>query len=815
MTERVRDLHGAGVAGLAVVSTLVVSLQIDLMRSLSVATYSHFSYLVISIALLGFGASGTILSIIRERIIDRFDSVSFAALVLFVVSTAWGHRIALLIPLDVQFLFQSGRQIAYVALFVLITLVPFLAGGFFIGSAIMMFSQRVGRVYGVNLFASGLGGIVGIGLASVLPVEQLTGWCGLIGALALPLWLIAGPVRPAAPTGRRVVAASAAGVVALVSVLVAPQLRLDPHKAEAHVLRLLDQQDAVLVAEDDGSRARLAAYDAPSIHFTMFASPLAPLPPQQISLYSDGSLVGSVLEIDSPDQAPILSALPQSLSYRLVDKPAVLLLGETSGFNVWLALAHGARSVTVVQQNPALVRLVRSDLSDRGGSVLSRPEVTIVTMTPRLYLERSDSTYDIIQLVAAEGMPASSAGLGSLREDYLLTIEGLTAALNRMTPNGVLSVTRGLQSPARDNLRMFALIAAAVEEDGGEPSRRMAQARNYLSSTTLAAKSPMGPDVIDRLLSACEQLLMDADFYPGIQPGAVTRLNRLPGESGSVYNRSAVEISQGLTDFSESWAFDISPPSDDRPYFHSFLRPGRLRTSGLDSWWVLASELGSLVVALTLAIVSVVGIVLIVIPVVLAPRSGRAVTWWSVLYFMAIGVGFMLLEILFIQRLTLYLGDPLIAATAAVTSVLVGAGTGSELQSRLRISPLGRICAGGAAVVVLSTAFVFGAPSLLGLIARSAGGVRFVLALLVIAPVAFFMGWLFPAGISALKDRHEVPVAWAANGVASVVAAPLAVLLAMWTGFRVVSFIATGCYATVVGMALLRSGLERAQITRE
>ncbi len=808
----------------------MVALQIGLIRALSVAGYHHFTYLVISTALLGFGASGTLLSLVRRRALGGFNRWAFAALLLCAVSIAWTYRIAASLPLDVQYLLYSIRQVGWLALYLLLLFVPFCAGGFLIGLILTRFTEKVGVLYALNLGASGFGGVGGVLLTFVVQPERLPGALSVCAAAALLIWLFAFPPDRHAPVSLVVIAIALAAVGA--ALIFPPPMFMDQYKAQAHAIRLEEQGDARLLAAQTGPRGQIDVYDAPSIHYTLFASPLAPLPPDQLAVFTDGNLAGTIFQINSPEQAPILTSLPQSLPYRLLDRPDVLILGETSGVNVWLALEYGARSVTVVQADPALVRLLRGELGGLDGGVLDRPEVTVVITEPRLFLEQTTERFDLVHVAAAEGMPASAGGLASLREDYLLTVEGVSLAIARLKPSGLLSVTRGLQSPPRDNVRLFALLREAVDRAGGNPAGQLLQARNYLAATTIASVDPIEDERLACFHAGTEDLLMDSDYFPGITPDDFTSRNLLPPNSGlgSYYYQAAQAVlgsASARAEFLNQWIYDLRPPSDDKPYFHSFFKlkslPHLLETYG-DRWFQRV-ELGFAVVLVTLVLVLVLGVILVLVPVlVLRCRSSglgtgvpatrgrrlgqrRRFPLWAVVHFTFIGLGFMFLEMLFIQRLTRFLGDPIFATAAVLTSILVFAGAGSISQSRIRRSPIFRIVAGSTTVVVLSLLYAVALDSILGLAVQAGVAARFVIAVVALVPISFFLGWQFPAGIAELDrmDDRLIPIAWASNGVASVVAAPLAVLVAMTGGFGLVAGIAGGCYGVVAVVALIRS----------
>jgi len=806
---------------LGLVSATVVALQIGLIRALAVASYHHFTYLVISTALLGFGASGTLLSLIRQRALAGYEKWVLAALVLFVVSTAWTYRIAASLPLDVQYLLYSVRQLGWLALYLFLLFIPFFAGGFLIGLILTRFNEKVGALYGLNLGASGFGGIAGVLLTFVVQPERLPGALSVCAAAALLIWLFA-LRRGRRGSGLAVIGPLAVAAVALLAVGAAlifpPPEFMDRYKAQAHAMRLAEQGDAHLLGEEVGPRGQIDIYDAPSIHHTLFASPLAPLPPDQFAVFVDGNLAGTIFRINSPEQAPILTSLPQSLPYRLLDRPDVLILGETSGVNVWLALAYRARSVTVVQSDPALARLLLGKFDGLDNKALDRPDVTVVVAEPRLFLEQTTERFNLVHVAAAEGMPASAGGLASLREDYLLTVEGMSLAIDRLKPFGLVSVTRGLQSPPRDNVRLFALLAEAIDRAGGNRAAQLLQARNYLAATSIASGDPIVDDQLARFHEGTGELLMDGDYFPGITAGDLTARNRLPVNpgTGSYYYQAAQAIvgaASARSDFLDGWIYDLHPPTDDKPYFHSFFRwsslPRFVATYG--DQWFQRMELGFAVVLVTLGQVLVLGIIFVIVPVLVVrrrrsgrnpPSRGPSIVR-AVFHFTLIGLGFMFLEMLFIQRLTRFLGDPIFATGAVLTAILVFAGAGSIAQSRIRRTASTRIVAGASVVALLALLYAVALDWILGLVVETGVAVRFAIAVVTLCPISFFLGWLFPAGIAEISriDGRLIPLAWASNGVASVVAAPLAVLLAMTGGFGLVAGIAAGCYGVVAMIA--------------
>jgi hypothetical protein len=765
----------------------------------------------------------------------RFEAVSALVIAGLVVSSAFAYRVAVGLRPDMQYVLYSLAEVMKLWAHSLVLFLPFFFGGAFVGMALARFRSEVGLVYGANMVGSGLGGVSGVLLAFLVSPYRMPVLLSLLGVAALALWLLAWPRagggRPRRVLGARVLFVVGAAAAVLLAWMLPTGTWVDQYKPMAHALRLVRQGDARHLARATGPRAQIDIFDVPSMHHTLFAAPAAPAPPPQLSLFIDGSHAGGLFLIEDAGEAGVMRHTAQAVAYRMVEEPRVLILGERTGVNVWLALAHGASEVTVVQPNPQLAASMRGVMSGPAempdAAVFDHPAVRLVETEPRLFLERAGESFDIIHLAAAEGMPAGTGGLASMREDYMLTVEAVQAAVGRLSARGMLTVTRGMQSPPRDNVRLFALFAEALRRHaaGDASASRLLQARNYLAVTTIATAEPIGPDGVEAFRAVASALSMDADYHPGITPEDLTTRNRVPGpegEPGSYYFHAATRIlagAQARERFYESWVYDVRPPSDEKPYFHSFFRWDSLRRY-IDSYgrfWFQRLELGYAVVLVTFLQVLIAALVLVLAPVLVLRarrrREGspppaappRAALPWTLAHFTAIGLGFLLVEMLHIQRLTRFLGDPIYATAAVLTAILVFSGIGSIVQGRLPTRPSARrrIQLGGAIVAALALLYYLGLDPVLNTGLAAAEPLRFLIALLVLFPISFMLGWLMPAGLEAAggASRDLIPLAWAVNGVASVAATPLSVMIAAGGGFLAVSLVATGCYAAVAVFA--------------
>jgi len=810
-------------AGVFLVSTAVVALELALMRCLAIARWHNFAYLVISTALLGFGASGTVLTFAGAGLRKRFSAACAVLATLFAVSVMACLRAAEALPLDARYVLYSAHQAALMFLYHFLLFVPFLFGAVVIGLCLMHFEGRVRLVYGANLLGSGAGGMLAIGLMWLMPAVRLLDVAAGLALAAAALW-----TWSPAPGERRRARLSAIVILtgAALTALAAwrpPELRLDQYKMLSVLKRWEHDGMARHILTRDSPRARLDVYDSKLLHQTMFAGLTATaVAPPQLAILADGDLAATVFKIRNQDQAAILDFTPMSVPYRLFSgrRPRVLLLGEGGGVNVWLARRMGASHVTVVQANPQIVELMRGPLAAMGGDVLSGNDVTVEVAEPRVFLARTQEKFDVIQVVTTEGMAAGTSSLRSLNEDFLLTREGLGLCIEHLTEGGVVALTRGVQSPPRDNIKIFATLRGALEWCRIRDQRaRLVQVRNYLAATTLACRSPVTDADCNALVRAAEELGLDVEWAPCPDVAYDRQTNQVegpPGEPYSYFHYAALRIlSNERERFFRDWAYNIRPATDDTPFFYNFFRwrslPLLIKAYGKE--WLRRAELGYVVLVFALIEVIAVGAVLILLPLLWLRRGRRTTAEERVrlrfrstgAYFILLGLAYLMIEMVCLLKFTYFLGDPIYAAAGIISAFLVFSGLGSTLSSRFCPSAFRAIMVAAIGIALLVTFYATTLDAVFSALIGWPLAARFAASVALVAPLAFLMGWPFPNGLTLVEAtaRSLVPWAWGANGFASVAASPLALMIAIAAGFRAVLLFAGALYV-LAAVASLR-----------
>jgi hypothetical protein len=773
------------------VSLAVIGVELGLMRSLSLRYWHHFAYMVISVALAGFGASGTALTLMRRWTAGR-ERLWLAGLALaFAVSIPLMHWTGRQVPLDVPLLPWNLGQAGYVLVLEFLMMVPFFLAGSVIGLALMDRPARIGGHYAANLIGSGLGGAGAVLLMHVLRSDQLfiamTAAAFLGGALALPWRRWGGP--------------TAALMVALVIGLMVWLMPQGPVMSEYKMLpQVLAMPGTQVIYQTEGPLGRIDVVAGPAIHFApglslQYTGPV----PNHVLLISDGDATSAVYDCPKREAWAFLDYTTKAAPYDLRAGPAVLVIGAGGGSDIGLALYHQAARVTALEINADVISAMTGPLKDRGGAVYESPNVRVVRQEARGFLASSGEKFTLVQLPEIEAFGASGAGLYATQEAYLYTVESLAAMMDHLTADGILCITRWAQSPPREGLRVFDTAAEALRRRGADPARHLAMIRSWATVSVLAFKQPIGAEESQRLRAFCRKRSFDVCFLPDIRQGEDNRFDVL--DRPYYYEGARALLGPDRRGFLAQYPFQVEATTDDRPYFfHAF------RWHSLPVLWDQLGqraraylEVGYLMLIAALCQSMVLSVGLIVLPLLPGIRGIRAAKGKAAAlgYFLAIGTGFMLLEMGFLQKLVLYLAHPIYSAAVVISAFLIFSGVGSLVSSHWPGSPRRTGALAAVAVMIVGGTCLAVLDGWLGLTQGSPAWVRFLVAGGTIAPLALAMGHLFPSGLRQLGvgSAALVPWAWAVNGFASVIATVAAPLLAMQFGFTRLALGAMACYA--------------------
>lgn len=769
-------LASCDLPALFLLSAASLAFEVNLTRLFSVAQFYHFAFMTVSLALLGFGASGTFLSLAGGIVRHPGRALSLLSWG-FAITAVSSYGLTQALPFDSFRVALDPRQWGILALHYVALSFPFFCAGAATGLLLSLRRGAVGRTYAANLAGSALGCLLAVVLPSYTGAEGmvlLTAGLGGLSALLFSRSRWPGVLLQLAVAGGLLLTA-----FHLPPVL---EIRLSPYKGLSYALQYPD------------SRLLLRAWNGISRVDVVESSLIRSLPgqgiacrgqpPPQRALFVDGDDLSPVTHVPDPAElAPLADCLLTALPYRLRPGARTLILDPRGGWDLWVALASGARAVTAVEPNPLVVAAVRAQ-GAWAGDLYDRPDVALFVEDGRAFLARAGPKYDVILMALSAPYHPVTSGAYSLAENYRYTVEGFVAAMRRLSDNGLLTVVRWAQSPPSEEVRAFALAVEAVERTGGDPARSLVALRSYNQVLILARRGPFTPEELAAIRAFAAARSLDLAYAPDIRPEEANRYNVMPTPEhylAFVGLMEAEDRARWLADY----PFEVSPPTDDRPFFGHFFRwrqmPEVLAMAG--HVWQPFGGAGYLVVLalLGIAVVAAVGLILL-------PLAGRKTTRRSqglplpLTPFGFLGLAFMLVEIPLLQRFILFLGHPAYAMAGVLGALLLFSGLGSLLSARA--SPR-RALEGVVGVVVL---YGLGMSLLSGPLLGLPFWARAAVTGLGLAPLGVAMGMPFPRLLGALQEQEPalVPWAWGVNGALSVVASVLAALMALSWGFRAV-----------------------------
>ena len=818
----------ANLSALFLISTTLIAYQLYIMRTFRVGNWSNFGTLVISTALLGFGLSGTLLTLVGERVrrdIDRWLAWSAIA---FLPLIALSHIVAQWIPFNPVFLGSNSAQLFWIGAYYVVYGVPFFFAATYIGVSFMAYGDRIHAAYFWNMVGSGLGGFFIIVFMFLLPTDQLILPIVLLAFVAAIFASVieTGPRRALGIHAVRFLAAAVFFVAATLGTLLFGRVRVSEFKPISYVLNYPDTRE---VHRSQSPAGEYRVFASRLFHFapglsdnTVFE--LDELPSQPFwALYVDGSGPVGVIGALAPQQTRYFEFLPMAAPYELVAQPNVLLVNLAGGLGAQVALNNGATRVDVVEKQRALVRILQQDrrISEFNGNLLRNERLSVTVGEPRAFAAERPNRYDIVEISLIDSVGLANVGGYSVSEDYTYTVEAIDDYMTSLTENGWLSITVWNRlNPPRNVLRLITTIYESLERRGvQQPGAHIAMFDLLNSTATILVKrAPITPREVQRLREFTTRRSFRPAYYPGmarrdLELAPIFRayeryfVDNVPRESGDysandIYHLAMHELVAGRGDrLVDAYIFDIRPITDDRPYYTGFLRFDRLGVY-VDQMLDISEEWGYLLVVFLLLQSLIFGALIIALPLATRRRdlfARRRGTLGVIVYFASLGLGYITVEIFLIQRLSFFLGNPTYSVSIVIATMLIMSGIGSLTGTRLAKTRRRIVWIATVGIVASLVLYWLQLTPLIRALNGSPFVVRVLVSILIIAPSAFFLGMPFPTGLNALADHRPrlLPWAFGMNGALSVTGTTLAQVVSVAAGVPLLLLIAGGTYVIV------------------
>ena len=775
------------ILAVSLVSLASLLLELALTRLFSVVLFYHFAFFAISVALLGLG-SGGVFAHIRQEWLAQFSMRTLGAWLcllnsIFILCSV---EVVLHTPVSLE---VTGRNFGKLTIIYLAAAVPFFLTGLLFSVLFARSSNHISQLYGADLAGGATACLAVVPLLNFIGAPNALLLASASMAVAAGLWADQIKLRRAAYAFTAVfvllMAANYSGKI--IDVIYAKGVYRDPKWIEYARWNAISR-----IEVDTHLGGRYVVIDADATTAIMNVDPArweqnASATPMYTGLPETSGFNW---------KKSLMSAAP-SVANVLRPRGDYAIIGPGGGVDVMRAVANGSPNVTGIEINPTIANnVMRGRYADYSFHLYDRPQVHIHVQDGRSYIRGSRERYDVVQMTLVDTWASTAAGAFALSENNLYTIEAFREYLDHLKPDGMIAITRWEFKQPREALRVvsqgiealhqigvadprrhFVLIADGGLNEDGRPVLVLAKKTPFTAAeySAVAAHVRENPNLF---------WLNPTAEYAGLQP--------LPPAAAAF--RDLIE-SNDPAGFARNYAYNVSPVSDSAPFFFFTLKTRHvikniLAGTGRGMDWRI--NLGVVVLGMLLIISIVAVLAFLILPLLLhrhrqhAPKTGVV----ALLYFIAVGFGFILVEISLIQRFVLFLGHPTYALTVVVFLLLLSSGAGSvaarqRITSGSRILPLLGIIA---AIIVIDVALL---PWLLS----AAIGLPFVIKLfvsgIVLAPLGFLMGMPFPTGLRLVKT---VEWAWALNAAASVLGSVMAMIIAIHFGLTITLLCAAAAY---------------------
>jgi hypothetical protein len=762
---------------IGILSMSIISFELTLIQIFSITQWYHFAYMVISIALLGFGVAGTIISIWGKPLLARFSRLF--PFLLFLTGGLMTVVVFLtqadLFRFDTFLLFQERSQVYKLLATYLWFFLPFLTGALAIGLTFVKYTRVIGRLYLFNLAGSGLGGLLFISLVwYILPPS-------LPAAISF-LPFIAGLLFWKFMPGRAYRLAIAGLVcVSLYSFIRPAQLSLSQFKSISKSLLLPDSE---IMLERNCPQGLTQVVRSPALRYAPGVGlNFKGYIPSREAVFNNGNWFGAVISPQKEDSASWWNYTTQALPYVIRKPNETLILQSQTAELAAQALENGVENIYVVESHPLIESLLSNDLVSQSDSLLFNEKILYHNQDPRTFLHETRDTYDLIILPIVNVFGGAS-GISAIQEQYLYTKEAFQQMWSRLSPKGMIGVTCWVDYPLRQPLRLLATLVETLDQAGIQNrSSHIIAVKSWGTVTFVLSKNPIDTATVVEVETFCEEKLFDPLLLPGMVKTKKDHYNQWQDTISFEYFFKI--LSRDRKEFFKSYDFNVEHASDDQPYFSQQVRFKNIDhlVDQLGLVGTVQLELGYWLVLITFFQICTLASIFILIP--LSFSSFRKNAFFSVaVYFSGLGLGYMFVEIVLIQQCILYLGNPVYATTASIAILLLSSGAGSYFSSRFgSFTP--NLWKWPLTLSVILVVLAFISTPLFRSTISYPEVVKILILCFLYMPLGFLMGMPFPLGLEKLSFHGDKTVAWAwgINGFFSVISTVLATIIAIELGF--------------------------------
>ena len=770
---------------IGLISAAIIAFQLILMQILSYVQWYHFAYMIISIALLGFGAAGTFLTIFQQKLEKNYYTLFPFLLIVtaILIPVVVGIANSEAVRFDSLLIFQDSRHIGKLILTYFIFFLPFLTGALAIGMSFSKFADQIGKIYFSNLIGSGIGGIIAIFFMQwIIPEQQ---------SFAVAILAFVGGIVSLPKNKKKLIRiiVPLSTLILIILFFYPPRLTPSEYKDISKTMLL---PDAKVEYRKSTPHGFVEIVSSPILRYAPGVS-LAyrdSFPVRKV-VFNNGNWMGCLLPQPlEANETNILDYTPQALPYHIDNIKNALIINAGTGENVLLALSHQVARITTNETNPEIFNILRQSFE---GFYQVQPYQTM----PRTLLTPDTNKYDLIELPII-GSFFGNSGLNAVEPRYELTIEALREMWSKLSEKGMISLSCWMDYPVRNAYRLLATISLLLDEnDIAHPPHHVVAIRSWCAITFLVKKSPFKRDEINKVRLFCENRMFDPLVLPEKQEIERDKYNIL--QDTTFFTHVDQLLSHEKETLIRQYPYRIHPTTDDRPFFFQFVRfkqiPQLISSIREKNFPFL--DIGYVLIILTFVQIVLIAAIFILLPLSFRPWKSRNKKW-VLMYFSGLGLAYMFLEMVFIQHFTFYFGEPTYAASATLGILLFTSGLGSYYSGKFQNNKKMRL----AIPLVIAAILVLYAFVLSPILTATIGialPLKITIAVVLLGTLGFFLGMPFPIGIDYLsgKNTDDIPWAWALNGYFSVISTVLATIISVELGYLLLLSMAAFIYALV------------------
>lgn len=765
-----------------IASLSTLCFEINLTRIFQVTLSYHFAFMIISIAMLGIGASGSFIYIFKRS--ANINNISLYALFLS-LSIFFGYTVTNNIPFNFVNSLWGEKQILYLLIYYVILSLPFFFTGLIVATSLCVLPERSHLLYFADLIGAGFGALLIISFLSRINPEYTI--------LTVSLVSLFGAFFASNPKYYVYII-----IISFTYVII---FYCCP---EIIKIKIPENKDLNIALSYPNSKL-FDTYFSPYTMVDTFKSSyirFAPglslkymeVLPEQIGLSIGAGDITAIT--NARDRAPLefLEYLPSSLIYFISNNDDVFVVDPGGGLPALMAKYFGSDNIYIAESNPLIIEIVKNIFGEFSGNIY---EKNVFAGMGRSWIKSSNKLFDLIDISLMEVAPSSNL---TISEDYRFTTQAFNDYINHLNNNGFISINLHLLPPPRIELRILNTIIRSMKQlKIKNPENHIAAIRSWSTMSILIKKTPISPSDIKKIREFSDLLFFDLVYYPKMKKSEANRYIKM--DSPVYYTAFKNIIDSKLNRrFVNDYIFNIKPVYDDKPFFNYFIKMERLKEiyNVTGKKWQFFIEEGFITYIVFFQML-ILTLILIFLPTIFRFKIKNISATSGITpiiqlpYFAFIGIGFMFVEVILIQKFILALEHPFYAFSTILMSLLISSGVGSLLSIKMK-----KKCS-SIIIFILSIVIILYLP----ITKIISNGIlllpinyKVIIIFLIIFPLGILMGMPFPYGIRlfGVKNKSLIPWAWCVNGCFSVLSPPAAVILALNTGFNNVLMIGAVSY---------------------